>query len=73
MQKFIYQRNLKKNHTQKNQRFIDTLFMNDRSPNSAGLEKIKISNQTGFKKLQTNKQKIDCLIILEMVSYKTGF
>ena len=53
-----------KPHT-KNQRFIDTLFMNDRSPNSAGLEKIKISNQTGFKKLQTNKQKIDCLIILE--------
>ncbi len=49
----------------KNQRFIETLFMNDRSPNSAGLEKIKIANQKNLNKLQTDKQKIDCLIILE--------
>ena len=49
----------------KNEKFIKTLFMNDRSPNSAGLEKIAIANQPNFKKLQTSKRKIDFLIVLE--------
>ena len=39
--------------------------MNDRSPNSAGLEKIGIANQKDFQKLQETKPMIDILIILE--------